>query len=191
MRGKVCEIKAAQPKESSNYNGGGGTNRGRRGSGGGNKGYRSYQQQVYPTNELYHHYGYPPANGDAAVNQGVPSTLPGQPVMYSPYGMGAYYPPAGMHGGAAYNPYMGGYSQEAAAAAAYYDHQGGMDAYGHMQSVMTATPPGPRAQAAYGNGFVPVGGDNPEASDTPAVTRQVEDESPQGTPAGGEEANQT
>ena len=167
MRGKVCEIKAAQPKESSNRNGGGPTSRGRRGSDGGNKGYRTYQQQVYPTNEqaaVYHHQGYPLTNGDAAVNQGVPSTLSGQPVMYSPYGMSAYYP--GMPGGAAYNPYMGGYSQEAAAAV-YYDQHGGMDAYGHMPSVMTATPPGPRTQqqsVAYGNGFVPVGGDNPEAS---------------------------
>jgi RNA-binding protein Musashi len=192
MRGKVCEIKAAQPKESSN-NSGGGTSRGRRGSGG-NKGYRSYPQQVYPTNEqaaVYHHQGYPQTNGDGTVNQGVPSTLPGQPVMYSPYGMSAYYttPAVGMHGGTVYNPYMGGYSQEAAAAAAaYYDHHGGMDAYVHMPSVMTATPPGPHAQqqnAAYGNGFVPVGGDNPEAS-TPAETRQVTDESPQGTNTGEE-----
>lgn len=190
MRGKVCEIKAAQPKESTNYNG----NRGGGRRGGNNRGYRSYQQQQqqqgYPTNGEVYHQGYPPANGDgsSAVNPGVPSTLSGQPVMYPPYGMGAYYPPpAGMPGAAAYNPYMGYHAQDGH----YYEHHASVDAYGaaapHMPSVMTATAPGPHAQqnVLYGNGFVPVGGDNQEA----AAARQA-DESPQGT-SNGEEAKQT
>ena len=165
MRGKVCEIKAAQPKESSTYN-----TRGKRG-GGNNKGYRSYQQPQpgYPPNEqAYPRPGYPISNGDSPVNQGVPSTLPmptAQPVMYNPYGMGAYYPPSygypdGIH--------------------PYYE-QGAMGVYS-MPSVMMATAPGPQAQqnedyALYGNAFVPVR-ENGQA----APARQ-EDESPSGTSA--------
>lgn len=188
MRGKVCEIKAAQPKESTNFNGNRG---GRRGST--NRGYRSYQQpqqQGYPTNLDVYLQGYPaPANGDgsSSVNQGVPSTLSGQPMMYPPYGMGAYY--HGMPSAAAYNPYAMGYHAQDGH---YYDHPASMDAYGaspHMPSVMTATAPGPHAQqnAVYGNGFVPVGGDNQEAV---AFAIQTDESPPQGT-SSGEEAKQT
>lgn len=183
MRGKVCEIKAAEPKESSGYNG-----KGKRvgGNYNNNRGYRSYQQPGYPPNEqAYPRSGYPVTNGDgpAAVNQGVPSTLPmtdGQPVMYNPYGMGAYYP---HHSAAtAYPPY--GY---ASGVHPYYE-QGAMGVY-PMPSTMTATAPGPHSHqdegyALYGNTFVPVG------ENGYAAPARTEDESPSGT-SSVEESKQT
>jgi len=187
MRGKVCEIKAAEPKESSTYNGG----KGRRGGGSSssnNRGYRAYPQPGYPSNgEAYpQQQGYPPAtnsDGPVPVNQGVPRTLPmpnGHHMMYPHYAMGAYYPPpAAMP--AAYSHY--GYAHDGLAQ--YYD-QGAMEAYA-MSSAMTAAAPGPHAQlndgyALYGNAFVPV------EEQTAVPPRQ--EESPPGT-SSMEEAKQT
>lgn len=197
MRGKVCEIKAAEPKESSNnYHA-----RGRRGSGNNsnNKGYRSYPPQGvgYPTNgDAYPSQGYPSTPEiPGQVNQGVPSTLPmsngHHPAMYSPYGMGAayYHHPSCAMPAAAYPPYVG-YPPEGAFYEQGNNMAAGMDAY---PSAMTATPPGPHSQqsneayeyvgASYGNGFVPV--------EYNQSARQEEVEPPQGTSSNGETGNQT
>ena len=177
MRGKVCEIKAAEPKEASNYNG-----KVRRG----NKGYtRPVYQQGYPVNtEAYLPQSFSP-NGEApSVNQGIPSTLPmpiQQPLMYPPYGMGAYYHhPEGMH--AAYHPYVG-YPQEGQPH--YYEQENIEQHYGGLPSAMIATTPGPHTRndaQSFGNAFVPVG-------DNQVPVRQAT-ESPNGSSAG-EEAKQT
>jgi len=199
----VCEIKAAEPKESSNNANGGG--RGKRGS---SRGYRSYPPQGYPVNGEAYQPGFSPERPVPSVNQGVPSSLPpvhgqpvmagpnGQHVMYPPYGMGAYYPaPAGMPG-SVYPPYVGYdgvmqghpyYEQQMAAEHPAYSN--GAAAAAMPTSAMTATAPGPRPQQngmeyvpVYADGFVPV-------ENGQAVTAR-QDESPPAT-SSGEEAKQT